>query len=126
MLEQLFVRPTMAVLAAAADGSLYAHPGTGWEDIPFGKASPAEEGLPSNERWRAAAKPMASGSSWPPSAGSTSVRWDLRLRAGATRLAAADLLKPGWSGYGAGPPVAAKCAPRPVAQGHDAWGEARW
>jgi hypothetical protein len=58
MLEQLFVRPTMAVLAAA-DGSLYAHPGAGLETSPSGKASLVEEGLPSNERWRAAAKPMA-------------------------------------------------------------------
>jgi hypothetical protein len=37
MLEQLFVRPSMAVLNAAADGSLYGHPGTGWEDLPFGQ-----------------------------------------------------------------------------------------
>ena len=37
MLEQLFVRPSMAVLNAAADGSLYDHPGTGWEDLPFGQ-----------------------------------------------------------------------------------------
>jgi hypothetical protein len=44
MLEQLFVRPTMAVLAAAADGSLYAHPGTGWEDIPFGDGVPCGGG----------------------------------------------------------------------------------
>jgi hypothetical protein len=44
MLEQLFVRPTMAVLAAAADGSLYTHPGTGWEDIPFGDGEPCGEG----------------------------------------------------------------------------------
>ena len=44
MLEQLFVRPTMAVLAAAADGSLYAHPGTGWEDIPFGQGAPCGGG----------------------------------------------------------------------------------
>jgi hypothetical protein len=44
MLEQLFVRPTMAVLAAAADGSLYAHPGTGWEDIPFGEGEPCGGG----------------------------------------------------------------------------------
>jgi Zinc carboxypeptidase len=44
MLEQLFVRPTMAVLAAAADGSLYAHPGTGWEDIPFGEGAPCGGG----------------------------------------------------------------------------------
>ena len=36
MLEQLFVRPTLAVLNAAADGSLYAHPGTGWDALPFG------------------------------------------------------------------------------------------
>jgi len=35
-LEQLFVKPTMAVLNAAADGSLYDHPGTGWDEIPFG------------------------------------------------------------------------------------------
>ena len=26
----------MAVLNAAADGSLYAHPGTGWDALPFG------------------------------------------------------------------------------------------
>ena len=44
MLEQLFVRPTMAVLAAAADGSLYTHPGTGWEDIPFGDGAPCGGG----------------------------------------------------------------------------------
>ena len=37
MIEQLFVRPSMAVLNAAADGSLYGHPGTGWEDLPFGQ-----------------------------------------------------------------------------------------
>jgi hypothetical protein len=37
LLEQLFVRPSMAVLNAAADGSLYGHPGTGWEDLPFGE-----------------------------------------------------------------------------------------
>jgi hypothetical protein len=37
MLEQLFVRPSMAVLNAAADGSLYAHPGTGWDQLPFGQ-----------------------------------------------------------------------------------------
>jgi hypothetical protein len=36
MLEQLFVRPSMAVLNAAADGSLYRHPGTGWDTLPFG------------------------------------------------------------------------------------------
>jgi Zinc carboxypeptidase len=39
MLEQLFVRPSMAVLNAAADGSLYGHPGTGWEALPFGEAA---------------------------------------------------------------------------------------
>jgi len=44
MLEQLFVRPTMAVLDAAADGSLYEHPGTGWEDIPFGQGEPCGGG----------------------------------------------------------------------------------
>jgi hypothetical protein len=44
MLEQLFVRPTMAVLNAAADGSLYDHPGTGWEDIPFGDSEPCGGG----------------------------------------------------------------------------------
>jgi Zinc carboxypeptidase len=37
VLEQLFLRPSMAVLNAAADGSLYAHPGTGWDAIPFGQ-----------------------------------------------------------------------------------------
>jgi hypothetical protein len=37
MLEQLFVRPSMAVLNAAADSSLYGHPGTGWEELPFGQ-----------------------------------------------------------------------------------------
>jgi hypothetical protein len=37
MLEQLFTRPAMAVLNAAADGSLYTHPGTGWEELPFGQ-----------------------------------------------------------------------------------------
>ena len=44
MLEQLFVRPTMAVLSAAADGSLYDHPGIGWEDIPFGDGEPCGGG----------------------------------------------------------------------------------
>ena len=44
MLEQLFVRPTMAVLNAAADGSLYEHSGTGWEDIPFGDSEPCGGG----------------------------------------------------------------------------------
>jgi hypothetical protein len=37
MLEQLFIRPSMAVLNAAADGSLYSHPGTGWDELPFGR-----------------------------------------------------------------------------------------
>jgi hypothetical protein len=44
MLEQLFVRPTMAVLAAASAGSLYSHPGAGWEDIPFGEGEPCGGG----------------------------------------------------------------------------------
>jgi hypothetical protein len=44
MLEQLFVRPTMAVLNAAADGSLYEHSGAGWEDIPFGGSEPCGGG----------------------------------------------------------------------------------
>ena len=44
MLEQLFVRPTMAVLNAAADGSLYGHPGTGWEQLPFGEGAPCGGG----------------------------------------------------------------------------------
>jgi hypothetical protein len=44
MLEQLFVRPTMAVLNAAADGSLYGHPGTGWDEIPFGDGEPCGGG----------------------------------------------------------------------------------
>ena len=44
MLEQLFVRPSMAVLNAAADGSLYAHPGTGWEQLPFGQGVPCGGG----------------------------------------------------------------------------------
>ena len=44
MLEQLFVRPTMAVLNAAADGSLYDHSGTGWEAIPFGDSEPCGGG----------------------------------------------------------------------------------
>ena len=38
------MRPTMAVLNAAADGSLYDHPGTGWEDIPFGDGEPCVGG----------------------------------------------------------------------------------
>jgi Zinc carboxypeptidase len=44
MLEQLFVRPSMAVLNAAADGSLYRHPGTGWDDLPFGSGVPCGGG----------------------------------------------------------------------------------
>ena len=44
MLEQLFVRPSMAVLNAAADGSLYAHPGTGWDALPFGEGVPCGGG----------------------------------------------------------------------------------
>jgi Zinc carboxypeptidase len=44
MLEQLFIRPTMAVLAAAADGSLYGHPGTGWDALPFGDSAPCGGG----------------------------------------------------------------------------------
>ena len=43
MLEQLFVRPTMAVLNAAADGS-HGHPGTGWDAIPFGDGEPCGGG----------------------------------------------------------------------------------
>jgi hypothetical protein len=44
MLEQLFLRPSMAVLAAAADGSLYQHPGTGWDALPFGQGVPCGGG----------------------------------------------------------------------------------
>ena len=44
MLEQLFVRPTMAVLNAAADHSLYGHPGTGWDALPFGQDVPCGGG----------------------------------------------------------------------------------
>jgi hypothetical protein len=44
MLEELFIRPTMAVLNAAADGSLYEHSGTGWESIPFGDGEPCGGG----------------------------------------------------------------------------------
>src|SRR3990170_3052578 len=44
MLEQLFVRPSMAVLNAAADGSLYGHPGTGWDALPFGSGVPCGGG----------------------------------------------------------------------------------
>lgn len=44
MLEQLFLRPAMAVLNAAADGSLYGHPGTGWDALPFGEAVPCGGG----------------------------------------------------------------------------------
>jgi hypothetical protein len=43
-LEQLFVRPSMAVLNAAADGSLYGHPGTGWDALPFGQGVPCGGG----------------------------------------------------------------------------------
>ena len=44
MLEQLFVRPSMAVLNAAADGSLYNHTGTGWDALPFGEGVPCGGG----------------------------------------------------------------------------------
>jgi hypothetical protein len=44
MLEQLFVRPSMAVINAAADGSLYSHPGTGWDALPFGQGVPCGGG----------------------------------------------------------------------------------
>jgi hypothetical protein len=44
LLEQLFVRPTMAVLNAAADGSLFGHPGTGWDALPFGQGVPCGGG----------------------------------------------------------------------------------
>jgi Zinc carboxypeptidase len=44
MLEQLFVRPSMAVLNAAADGSLFQHPGTGWDALPFGQGVPCGGG----------------------------------------------------------------------------------
>ena len=44
MLEQLFVRPSMAVLNAAADQSLYEHPGTGWDALPFGQGVPCGGG----------------------------------------------------------------------------------
>ena len=37
-LEQMFLRPSIAVLSAAADGSLYGQPGTGWDAIPFGQS----------------------------------------------------------------------------------------
>ena len=43
MLEQLFLRPTMAVINAAADGSLYEHPGTGWEALPFAANEPCRD-----------------------------------------------------------------------------------
>jgi hypothetical protein len=35
VLELYHLRPTLAVIAAAADGSLYDHPGTGWDVLPF-------------------------------------------------------------------------------------------
>jgi hypothetical protein len=44
MLEQLFIRPSMAVLNAAADGSLYRHSGTGWDQLPFGLGGPCGGG----------------------------------------------------------------------------------
>jgi hypothetical protein len=44
VLEQLFLRPSMAVLNAAADGSLYEHPGTGWDALPFGESVPCGGG----------------------------------------------------------------------------------
>jgi hypothetical protein len=44
VLEQLFLRPSMAVLNAAADSSLYSHPGTGWEALPFGQGVPCGGG----------------------------------------------------------------------------------
>jgi hypothetical protein len=44
MLEQLFVRPSMAVLNAAADQSLYEHSGTGWDALPFGQGVPCGGG----------------------------------------------------------------------------------
>ena len=44
VLEQLFLRPSMAVLNAAADNSLYAHPGTGWDALPFGEGVPCGGG----------------------------------------------------------------------------------
>src|SRR5262245_1423876 len=44
LLEQLFVRPAMALLSAAADGSLYSHSGVGWDDIPFGDGEPCGGG----------------------------------------------------------------------------------
>src|SRR5215207_246031 len=44
MLEQLFLRPAMAVLDAAADGSLYDHPGSGWDALPFGDGVPCGGG----------------------------------------------------------------------------------
>jgi hypothetical protein len=44
MLEQLFIRPSMAVLNAAADGSLYRHSGTGWDQLPFGQGVPCGGG----------------------------------------------------------------------------------
>jgi hypothetical protein len=44
MLEQLFERPSMAVLNAAADHSLYRHPGTGWDALPFGQGVPCGGG----------------------------------------------------------------------------------
>jgi len=44
LLELNHLRPTVAVLAAAADESLYGHPGTGWEDIPFADGAPCGGG----------------------------------------------------------------------------------
>jgi Zinc carboxypeptidase len=44
MLEQLFVRPSMAVLNAAADGSLYDHPAGGWDSLPFASGVPCGGG----------------------------------------------------------------------------------
>jgi hypothetical protein len=41
---QLFRRPSMAVLSPAADGSLYGHPGTGWDALPFGQSVPCGGG----------------------------------------------------------------------------------
>ena len=47
MLEQLFVRPSMAVLNAAADGSLYAHSGSGVSRSASATPTSACERLPS-------------------------------------------------------------------------------
>ena len=62
MLEQLFLRPSMAVPERGRRRRLTAHPGTGWDALPFGRGVPCGGGAPVLNAVEARAGRPASGS----------------------------------------------------------------